>query len=132
MTDYTNYNYNNLSPEKIIELIKKYYSKNKSLAKTGLILRDRYLVTDVKKVLGKKLSAFVQVDLPEDVVSLAKKYHALAKHCEKAKKDNHNKRRLLLNYFHLRRAVNYNIRLNKIDSKVKVNPKWIDLINLKY
>jgi len=118
------------SIEKIIVDLQK---EGTSMAKIGLILRDRYGVPDVKLLTGKRIgeileSQGVKADLPEDLRNLIVKALGLRKHMAENTKDLHNKRQLQLTESKIRRLVKYYVSSGKLPQGWSYKPEDAEIL----
>src|SRR3989344_3613272 len=100
------------SKEEIEKIILKLAKAEHRPSHIGLVLRDTYGVPDIKKALGKSVSAVLkeqklQTKIPEDLFYLLKKELMIRNHMEKNKKDKVSKRGLQLTESKIHRLVKY-------------------------
>jgi small subunit ribosomal protein S15 len=122
-----------LSKQEIEEIIVKLAREGNTPSKIGLILRDQYGVPDVRPIMGMKLTHVLEknsmgLKLPEDLQSLINKSVALSTHIGRHKKDNHNKRALLLMESKIRRLTKYYIRSGKLPEDWRYDPEQARLL----
>ena len=99
--------------KKIIEMAKDGITSSK----IGLILRDSFVILDVKGYTSKSITTIIKeggisLEIPEDISSLKKKYQKLKKHLEANNRDIHNKRSLILTRSKILRLMKYYKRKN--------------------
>ncbi len=121
------------SKKEVENLILKLRKEGKSNAEIGLILRDSYGIPDIRAVLGKKLSNFLEEkgekeEIPEDLKNLLKKAVKIKKHLELNKKDIHNKRNLQLVESKIRRLAKYYIKKGKLPKNWKYTIEQAELL----
>jgi small subunit ribosomal protein S15 len=114
-------------------LITKLAKDGKQLSQIGMVLRDTYGVPDVKKVVGKSLSAVLKEknllsDIPEDLMALIKKNILIKKHIEANKKDMTARRGLELTDLKIRRLVKYYKRTKRLPADWSYDPEKIRLL----
>jgi small subunit ribosomal protein S15 len=88
-------------PEEVEAFIIKLAKEGHNLSSIGTILRDQYAIPLVKPITGKSISATLKTAnlapaMPEDLANLMKKAQGMAVHMEKNKKDQHNKRNMMM------------------------------------
>ena len=119
--------------ESIIKKIEELRRQGQSSAMIGIILRDQYGVSNVKEILGTKMSKIVE-DLnlkpkyPEDLVNLVRKASNLRKHLEENKKDLHSKRGLQLIESKIRRLVKFYKKKGVFPPSWKYDPNTAGLL----
>ncbi|MBS1266611.1 MAG: 30S ribosomal protein S15 [Candidatus Woesearchaeota archaeon] len=111
-------------------LVIKLAKEGHSQSKIGLILRDTYGVPDVKSITGKRISQILkdrnqQSEIPEDLLSLMRKYVAVKKHIEDNHKDETAKRGLELTNSKIKRLVKYYKKSGRLAADWKYNPENI-------
>src|SRR3990167_5561983 len=79
-------------PKEVELLITKLAKEGKNTSQIGVILRDTYGIPSVYASCGKSISAILKEkkmaqEVPEDMISLFKKYAAITKHIEVNKHD---------------------------------------------
>jgi small subunit ribosomal protein S15 len=99
-------------PKEVEMLIAKFAKAGKPASQIGLILRDTYGVPDVKKIIGKSITAILaekelSTKLPEDLTALIKRSISLRKHIEKNHKDEGAIRGLQLTESKIGRLIKY-------------------------
>lgn len=87
------------TPEEIEELIVELAEEGNPPSRIGMILRDKYGVPNVKKVLNKSLLEILQAhdldpDIPEDLKNMMKEAVKLRDHLDRNPKDVSSQRRL--------------------------------------
>ena len=113
-------------------LIVKMAKEGMTPSKIGLALRDSYGIPDVKQVLKKPITKFLQEkelgkEIPEDLMSLIKRSIQLRKHLEKNHKDMGAKRGLQLTESKIKRLVKYHKRSGRLPETWKFQPDKIRL-----
>ncbi|MBS3068143.1 30S ribosomal protein S15 [Candidatus Micrarchaeota archaeon] len=119
--------------EQIEELILKMVKEGTPEAKVGLILRDKHNVPSVKSVLGVSLSAFLKKrqslpEYPDDLLNLIKKAMRVRNHLRIAKKDVHNKVKLLHIESKIHRLVKYYTNSGRLPVSWRYNPEQAALL----
>lgn len=99
-------------PSEVEQLIVKLAKAGESQSKIGIILRDKYGIPDVRKILNKRLKDILEEhklthEIPEDLMNLIKREITLIKHLESNKKDLGAKRGLLLTESKIKRLSKY-------------------------
>jgi small subunit ribosomal protein S15 len=99
----------------IEEMIVKLAKEGQTPSNIGMILRDQYGIPDVRPIIGLKINQVLDkkgmtLKIPEDLQSLINKVVILQNH----KKDNHNKRALMLMESKIRRLAKYYIKVGKL------------------
>ena len=117
----------NYTQQEVEQIISKLAKENPP-SKIGLILRDTYGIPDIRFVLNKKLTKFLEEKniiktLPEDLTNLIQKHIAITKHLEKNKKDQPSKRGLILTESKIKRLVKYYKKTNRIPKDWKFDTK---------
>ncbi len=117
-------------PDEIEKLVIDLARQGYMPSQIGLILRDRYGVPLVKKIVGKSITRILKENnlaspLPEDLTSLMRRALNLRKHLEEHKKDLHSKRGLQLIESKIRRLVKYYRRTGKVPADFKYDPEKI-------
>lgn len=113
-------------------LIAKLIKDGKSLSETGLILRDSYGIPDIVQAVGKTISAIagekgLLKELPEDLISLMKRYVQIKKHLEVHRKDMPALRGLQLTESKMKRLIKYYKGTGKIAIDWKFNPENVKI-----
>lgn len=113
-----------IKPKEVEKLITE-MSKQEALPPSmiGLRLRDKYGIPSVKALCGKSITQILhesgeKTDIPEDLRALTNKASALRKHLETNRRDQHNKRGLLLVESKIRRLSTY------YKKKGRISPNW--------
>jgi ribosomal protein S15P/S13E len=125
------------------EIVIQQYQKHKNLSRVGLVLRDEYLIFNVKETYGKNLKCILlenwqNIFLDDCILQSAKKYFKLQNHQKKHRKDLHNKRILKLTENALLRNINHNELIqHNLKSylkfkKNKLNEKHLEVVLNKY
>jgi small subunit ribosomal protein S15 len=119
--------------EFIIKKVEELRRQGQSTAMIGNILRDQYGVTNVREVLGTKMSKIVddlnlQPKYPEDLVNLVRKASNLRKHLEENRKDLHSKRGLQLIESKIRRLVKFYKKKGVFPQDWKYDPNTAGLL----
>ena len=115
--------------EKEVELlVVKLFRQGYMPSKIGMILRDTYGIPSVKAVTGKKITKILeekglQLELPEDLRALIRKYVKVAKHFQNNHKDMTAKRGLILTRSKIDRLVKYYKRVGKLPKDWKFDPE---------
>ncbi len=117
----------------IIDLAKKGYSASL----IGQILKEKYKIHDVKKVIGKKLQKFLAEQnllkpIPEDLLALMKKAVKIREHLKIHRKDMHSKRGLILTESKIHRLVKYYKKIGKLPKDWKYDPEEAKVLVEKY
>ena len=115
--------------KKIVELAKEGYTS----ALIGLILKEKYGIRNVRKILNKKISQVmkehnVYPEVPEDLICLMKRAIKVREHLKKHKKDKHSRRGLELIESKIRRLVKYYKREGVLPKDWKYDPEKAKLI----
>jgi small subunit ribosomal protein S15 len=123
---------NNLTKEKVEEIIVDLAKQGKTTSEIGAILRDQYGIYDVRLVIGKKLKQFLKEkgiysQIPEDLKALFKRYLIVEKHLSVHKKDKHSKRGLRIIESKIKRLINYYKEKGELDPKFRFNKDQIAL-----
>ena len=110
------------------KLIVKLGKQDMSSAVIGTILRDRYGIPAVDKIVGKKISKILTDNeithkYPEDMLNLMRRAVILGKHMDSNRKDVHSKRGLELIHSKIRRLGKYYIRNKRLPADWKYNPQ---------
>ncbi len=100
-------------------LITKLAKEGNPASKIGLILRDTYGIPNVKLILEKSITKFLEEknltgELPEDVLALIQKALKLRKHNEQNHHDMGGKRGLQLTESKIKRLAKYYKRIGKM------------------
>jgi len=93
-------------------IISKLAKEGKPPAEIGLVLRDSYGVPDVKQILKKKITQFLEdkklaPEIPSDLMALIRKSVIVRKHLEANHKDKTGLRGLQLTDSKIKRLVKY-------------------------
>ncbi|MEO2154895.1 MAG: 30S ribosomal protein S15 [Nanoarchaeota archaeon] len=123
---------NNLTKEKVEEIIIELAKQGKTTSEIGAILRDQYGIYDVRLIIGKKLKQFLKEkelysQIPEDLKALFKRYLIVEKHLSVHKKDKHSKRGLRIIESKIKRLINYYKEKGELDPKFRFNKDQIAL-----
>ncbi|MBL7055860.1 30S ribosomal protein S15 [Candidatus Woesearchaeota archaeon] len=115
-------------PQELEMIISKLAKEGKSTAEIGTILRDTYGIPDVRLLFKAKLlkvveKAGVQVEIPEDLVSLIRRSVQIRKHMEANNKDQTAKRGLQLTESKIKRLTKYYKKSGKLSSEWKYDPE---------
>lgn len=99
-------------PSEVEQLVLKLAKGGESESRIGIVLRDKYGIPDVRRILSKRLHAILKEhnvthEIPEDLMNLIKKETLLIKHLEQNKKDESAKRGLLLTESKIKRLSKY-------------------------
>ncbi len=105
--------------KEIIQLIVKLAKSQKSASQIGIILRDSYGIPSVFQLAGKSISEILSEEkllpkLPEDLLSLIKRYVNITNHIQENKKDQPSIMGLQLTESKIKRLAKYYKRNNKI------------------
>lgn len=105
----------------IKQLIVKLAKAQNSSSKIGMILRDSYGIPDVKQASGITITRILAEEkllpkLPEDMLSLVKRYIKIVKHLESNKKDKTSLRGMQLTESKIKRLAKYYKNTGKIPS----------------
>ena len=122
-----------LKPGEVEKLIIKYAKEGNTASKTGLILRDKYGITDAKTMLKKSITTVLETnkltkEVPEDLLALIRKAVFLRKHMETNHKDMPGKRGVELTESKIRRLSKYYIRTGKLPSTWRYNPEKVKIL----
>jgi len=103
----------------IAQLIVKLAKLQKSPSQIGTILRDSYGIPSVAQLTGKSITQILSEEkllpkLPEDLLSLIKKYIKITKHLQPNKKDQPSRHGLLLTESKIKRLAKYYKRTDKL------------------
>ena len=103
----------------IAQLIVKLAKLQKSPSQIGTILRDSYGIPSVAQLTGKSITQILSEEkllpkLPEDLLSLIKRYVKITKHLQLNKKDQPSKRGLQLTESKIKRLAKYYKKADKI------------------
>ena len=106
--------------KKIVQLAKKGYTESQ----IGVLLRDKYAVSQVRFLNGRKIHRILKKEglapkLPEDAYHLIKKAVSMRKHCEKNKKDFDAKFRLNIKESRIHRLIRYYRKTGKVPPNFK-------------
>lgn len=121
------------SDKEVEQLILKLIKQGKSPSYIGIILRDTYGVPNVRDLLNKKLSKFLEENnilpkLPEDLTSLIKNEIKIVKHLNKNKHDMHAKRGLLLTESKIHRLAKYYKRVGRLPANWTYDRKQAEIL----
>jgi len=105
--------------DEIRQLIVKLVKAQNSSSKIGMILRDSYGIPDVKQAAGATITKILAEEkllpkLPEDMLSLIKRYIKIVKHLESNKKDNTSLKGRQLTESKIKRLAKYYKNVGKI------------------
>ncbi len=120
-------------PEEIELLVVKLAKHDRlTPSKIGLVLRDSYGVPSVKALCKKSITQILQEhkllpELPEDLLSLMKKYVRVRKHYDENKQDLSAKRGLQLTESKIRRLVKYYHKSGRLPKEWKFSVKTVRL-----
>lgn len=122
-----------LKKKEIETLIVELAKQRNTSAQTGVILRDKYGVPDVKAATGKSIAQIMKEnniypELPEDMMSLLRKAVKLRSHLETNKPDKHSKKGLEHLESKIRRLGKYYVRKGKLPKGWKYSPEEAKLI----
>ena len=122
-----------LKPKELEMIIVKMAKEGVNPSKIGLTLRDQYGVPNVKLVIGKTISAFleekdIRPDLPEDLMALIRKAVLIRNHLEENHKDEPGKRGLILTESKILRLSKYYKNSGRIPANWKYDHKTIRLL----
>ena len=111
-------------PKEVELLITKLAQEGKNTSQIGVILRDTYGIPSVYASCGKSISAILKEkkmaqEVPEDMISLFKKYAAITKHIEVNKHDETAARGMLLTESKINRLVKYYKRTGRLPESWK-------------
>ena len=111
-------------PKEVELLITKLAKEGKNTSQIGVILRDTYGIPSVYASCGKSISAILKEkkmaqEVPEDMISLFKKYAAITKHIEVNKHDETAARGMLLTESKINRLVKYYKRTGRLPESWK-------------
>ena len=119
--------------KEIEQLILKLANTGKTSAEIGLILRDSYGIPDVKIITKKTVMQILKEGkaapkLPEDMLSLIKRYIAITKHLEKNHKDMGAARGLHLTLSKINRLSKYYKRKKTLAADWQFEPSKAKLL----
>lgn len=119
--------------EQVEEMVLKSVREGMPQARIGLMLRDTYAVPSVKAVLGIGLSEFLKKkhslpEYPDDLLNLIKKAVRVRNHLRAAKKDIHNKVKLLHIESKIQRLVKYYAQAGRLPSGWKYDAEKAALL----
>ena len=114
-------------PKEVELLIAKLAKDEKSSSQIGILLRDTYGIPSVSALCGKSVGLILKdkkllPEVPEDLISLFKRYAAIKKHLDSNKNDETAARGLLLTSSKIGRLVKYYKRTGRIPAEWKFNP----------
>ena len=120
-------------PKEVELIITKLAKEGNAPSVIGMILRDTYGIPDTEALVGKKITAVLAEKksmpaIPEDLMSLIKKYILIQKHLGKNKKDMPGLRGLQLTESKIRRLVKYYKRTGRLDQSWTYDPDKIRLL----
>ncbi|MCL4399589.1 30S ribosomal protein S15 [Candidatus Parvarchaeota archaeon] len=112
------------TPEEVEKLIINKYEKGMTKSQIGLILRDQYGIPSIKDLTKKNIKKIIKErtqkeDLPEDLVAMFRKVVKLHMHLEKAKKDKHSKRSMVVLENRINRLINYYKKIGYLPDNYK-------------
>jgi len=111
-----------MGPEEVEDLIGVLAESGHSSSEIGMILRDKYGVTSVKTITGKKMSQILDLELPEDLRHLILRAKNLRSHLARNSKDEYNTRQLQLTESKIRRLIKYYKREKVLPEGWKYSP----------
>ena len=119
--------------KEIIQLVVKFSKAQNTPSKIGIILRDTYGIPDTKKIVGKSITQILNEEkllpkVPEDLLSLIKRYILIKKHLEHNKKDVPSLRGLQLTESKIKRLAKYYRRENKLPKDWRFNRENASLL----
>ena len=122
-----------MSADEVVKIVIDLRKKGSSSSEIGFALRDKYGVSDVKLVTGKKIGEILVendlgYDIPEDLRNLITKALGLRKHLAENKKDIHNKRQLQLTESKVRRLVKYYRSSGKLAADWTYKPETAEIL----
>ena len=117
----------------ITQLIVKLAKSQKSPSHIGIILRDSYGIPSVAQLTGKSITQILSGEkllpkLPEDLLSLIKRYVNITKHVQTNKKDQPSKLGLQLTESKIKRLAKYYRRNSKIPSNWRFSREQASLL----
>lgn len=117
----------------VVQLIVKLVKSQKSPSQIGIILRDSYGIPSVAQLTGKSITQILAEEkllpkLPEDILSLIKKYVKITKHTGMNKKDQPSKRGLQLTESKIKRLAKYYKVSNKIPENWRFSREQASLL----
>lgn len=120
-------------PQEIEQLVIKLAKGEKSPSQIGMILRDSYGIPDVKTITKKTVMQILNENkaapkLPEDLLSLIKRYIAITKHLEKNHKDQGAVRGAHLTTSKINRLVKYYKRKKVLAADWRFEPSKAKLL----
>jgi len=123
----------NYDTKEIKMIIAKLSKEGNSSAKIGLVLRDSYGISSVKKITKQSISSVLNEnnlnpEIPDDLYALLKRAMALRKHFENNHHDMTAKRGLILTESKIRRLMRYYIKTGKLPADWKYNPQNLKII----
>jgi len=113
-------------PKEVELLIAKLAKDDKSTSQIGILLRDTYGIPSVLALCGKSVGAILKErkslsEVPEDLLSLFKRYVSIKKHLEANKHDETAARGLLITESKIGRLTKYYKRTGRIPESWKFN-----------
>jgi len=95
-----------MKPAELEKIVAELYKQGETIAKIGLILRDKYGIPKAK-LLGKKIKEILEgakVQIRSEAEIIQKKLDSLKKHIEKNKHDQPAKKKLVKELWALKRV----------------------------
>jgi len=116
-----------MEQEEVEEVIVELSEKGKSPSEIGLVLRDQYGIPDVKDILGKKLTKFLEEedltgDEPEDLNNLIEKAENARNHLAENPNDVSAKRGLSRLEARIRSLGNYYVEKGELPQDWRYQP----------
>jgi len=120
-------------PQEVEQLVVKLAKGEKSPSQVGMTLRDSYGIPDVKIITKKTVMQILKEGkaapkLPEDMLSLIKRYIAITKHLEKNHKDMGAARGLHLTLSKINRLSKYYKRKKTLAADWQFEPSKAKLL----
>src|SRR3989338_7354799 len=114
-------------PKEVEILITKLAKEGKNASQIGLYLRDVYGIPNVRTIVGKKITKLLEekkmlTEIPDDLLSLIKRYVVLQKHLENNKQDEAAHIGLIITESKMRRLVKYYKRTNRLPKDWAYDP----------
>lgn len=122
-----------MSADEAVKIVVDLRKKGNSSSEIGFILRDKYGVSDIKLVAGKKIGEILEenglaTEIPEDLRNLIAKALGMRKHLAENKNDLHNKRQLQLTESKVRRLVRYYTASGKLEKGWTYKPETAEIL----
>lgn len=117
----------------VAQLIIKLAKSQKTPSQIGISLRDSYGIPEVKQITEKSITKILEEEkllpkLPEDMLSLIKKYIKITKHLQANKQDKPSLRGLQLTESKIKRLAKYYKRNDKIPTDWRFSREQASLL----